>query len=235
MIEAVIFDWGGTLSHYAEVELADMWSLAARRLSEETGRDEAALHAALVAGEVRYWQGVNESQHTGTLGDILRAESEALGLDVTAAVIGEVAQRHLDAWTPHIRHHDDAALALRALRAQGLKIGLLSNTHWPASFFEHFLARDGLDTLIDVRAYTSNMEHSKPHPEAFKYVLSQLGVAPERAVMVGDRPRDDVWGGQRMGMRGVFRPHAHSPALEDVKPDATIRALSELPALIAGW
>jgi hypothetical protein len=38
-----------------------------------------------------------------------------------------------------------------------------------------------------------------------------------------------------MGMRGVFRPHAHSPALGGVRPDAIIQALSELPALIAGW
>jgi putative hydrolase of the HAD superfamily len=235
MIEAVIFDWGGTLSHYAEIELADMWTLAAERLAEETGRDAKALHAALIAGEQRYWLGVNERQHTGTLGDILRAESEALGLDVTAAVISEVAQRHLDAWTPHIRHHDDALAALTKLRAQGAKIGLLSNTHWPDSFHEHFLARDGLDTLIDVRAYTSNMKYSKPHPEAFQYVLAELGVPAERAVMVGDRPRDDVWGGQRVGMRGVLRPHAHSPELGDVKPDAVIQRLAELPALIARW
>ncbi|MET0286001.1 MAG: HAD family hydrolase [Polyangiales bacterium] len=235
MIEAVIFDWGGTLSHYAEIELADMWTLAARQLAEETGRDPDALHRALVAGEQRYWQGVNESQRTGTLGDILRAESEALGLDVTAAVISEVAQRHLDAWTPHIQHHADAVEALRALRAQGIKIGLLSNTHWPDSFHEHFLARDGLDVLIDVRAYTSNMPFSKPHPEAFQHVLDALGVAAGNAVMVGDRPRDDVWGGQRVGMRGVWRPHAHSPELADVKPDAIIQALSELPALTARW
>ena len=60
-------------------------------------------------------------------------------------------------------------------------------------------------------------------------------VSAGNAVMVGDRPRDDVWGGQRVGTRGVFRPHARSPALDDVKPDATIRALSELPALTARW
>jgi putative hydrolase of the HAD superfamily len=234
-LEAVIFDWGGTLSHYAEVELADMWQLAAERLSEETGRDVATLRAALSAGEVRYWKTVNEHQHTGTLGDILRSQAEALGLDVAAALLGEVAQRHLDAWTPHIRHHRDARDALCALRAQGLKIGLLSNTHWPDRFLEHFLGRDGLAELIDVRAYTSHMEHSKPHPEAYLHVLRALDVAPEAAAMVGDRPRDDVWGAQRIGMCGVFRPHAHSPVLGDVVPDATIQTLSELPSLTARW
>jgi putative hydrolase of the HAD superfamily len=97
------------------------------------------------------------------------------------------------------------------------------------------LQRDGLAGLIDVRAYTSNMQHSKPHREAFAHVLSRLGVAPERAVMVGDRPVDDVWGGQQSGMRGIWRPHPMAPELGSVVPDAVIQQLSELPALLASW
>ena len=234
-IEAVVFDWGGTLSLYADIELIDMWYLAADRLALETGRDARELRDRLLAAELRYWDEVKRTQRAGTLHDILEAESQALGLDVTAAVISEVAERHLDAWTPHIRHHADAVPALQALRAQGLNIGLLSNTHWPAAFHERFLERDGLVELIDVRAYTSNMRHSKPHREAFEHVLGKLGVRAERAVMVGDRPIDDVWGGQQVGMRGVWRPHSASPALGDVKPDAVIDQLSQLPALVANW
>ena len=212
-----------------------MWQLAAEHLARETGRSASELHAKLVAAEQRYWDNVNRTQRTGTLGDILAEESRALGLDVTAAVISEAARHHLDAWTPHIQHHADALPTLRALRSRDVKIGLLSNTHWPESFHEHFLERDGLADAIDVRAYTSNMPHSKPHPEAFLHVLQRLGVRPERAVMVGDRPIDDVWGGQRVGMRGVWRPHRATPPLGDVKPDARIEQLAELPDVIAGW
>src|SRR5258707_10142981 len=118
-IEAVIFDWGGTLSEYADIELYDMWKLAAEHLSRITGRAEAELTEKLLAAELRYWDGVKTSQRTGTLGEILAAESSALGLDVTQAVIEEAAQRHLDAWTPHIRHHADAVPTLRALREKG--------------------------------------------------------------------------------------------------------------------
>ena len=49
-------------------------------------------------------------------------------------VLEEVATRHLDSWTPHICHHDDAVPTLGALKEEGLTIGLLSNTHWPRSF-----------------------------------------------------------------------------------------------------
>jgi putative hydrolase of the HAD superfamily len=234
-IKAVVFDWGGTLSEYAEIELVDMWQLAAEHLAVETGHDARALHEQLLAAELRYWEGVNRDQHTGTLTDILTAASTALALDVTSAVISEVAQRHLDAWTPHIQHHAECAEVLESLRAAGIKIGLLSNTHWPEAFHEHFLERDGLARLIDVRAYTSNMTRSKPHRQAYEHVLGRLGVQPAQAVMVGDRPIDDVWGSQQLGMRGVWRPHSRSPALGDVRPDATIQSLHELPALLAGW
>ncbi|MDB4971762.1 MAG: HAD-superfamily hydrolase, subfamily variant 1 [Myxococcaceae bacterium] len=234
-IEAVVFDWGGTLSQWAPVELLDMWQLAAERLAIETGREVGSLRDQLFAAELRYWEGVNREQRTGTLDDILRAESEALGLDVTRAVMSEVAQRHLDAWTPHIQHHSDAVPALRELRERGLKLALLSNTHWPERFIEHFLERDGLRALLDVRAYTSSMTHSKPHRLAYEHVLQRLGVTPRHAVMVGDRPIDDVWGSQQLGMRGIFRRHVGSPPLGDVQPDATIASLSELPELVMRW
>jgi HAD superfamily hydrolase (TIGR01509 family) len=234
-IEAVVFDWGGTLSVYANIELIDMWHLAADHLGRATGRDPAELKDKLLAAELRYWKNVAQTHHTGTLADILAAESSALGLDVTTAVISEAAQRHLDAWTPHIKHHDDAVAALTELRVRGLKIGLLSNTHWPETFHERFLERDGLAPLIDERAYTSNMKHSKPHRDAFEHVLGRLGVRADRAVMVGDRPYDDVWGGQQAGMRAVWRPHDQAPPLGDVKPDAVITRLTELPELIARW
>jgi HAD superfamily hydrolase (TIGR01549 family) len=234
-IRAVIFDWGGTLSRYADIELYDMWKLAAEHLARETGRPEAVLTAQLLSAEEHYWKGVKSSQRTGTLKDILAAASQALGLDVSEAVVGEAAQRHLDAWTPHIAHHADAVPALRELRSAGCKLGLLSNTHWPEAFHEHFLERDGLLELLDVRAYTSNMSHSKPHREAFLHVLNRLRVAPGEAIMVGDRPIDDVWGAQQLGMRGVWRPHPGSPPLGSVKPDAVISTLSELPELVRRW
>ena len=58
-IEAVVFDWGGTLSIYADIDLADMWQLAAEHLARETGRSATELHAKLIAAEQRYWDNVN--------------------------------------------------------------------------------------------------------------------------------------------------------------------------------
>jgi putative hydrolase of the HAD superfamily len=239
--EAVIFDWGGTLSMWADVDLLDMWQLAARHLDP---RHEEALTAALIEAEAESWRRTTSSQESTRLGELLAAASDALGLDVAAAVLEEAAQHHLDAWTPHIRHDPDAVPTLTALRDRGLRIGLLSNTHWPRAFHEHFLERDGLAALIDARVYSSDLEHVKPHPQAFRAALEAVGVDdPATAVFVGDRPFDDVHGARGVGMRAVLRLGANtaswaadtSSASTWLGPDAVIESLPELVELVDAW
>lgn len=231
-IDAVIFDWGGTLSVYADIDLADMWRLAARHLAPER---EDELTARLVAVEAATFDRARTDGLSTRLSEILTAASETLGLDVTEAVLEEAALHHLDSWTPHIRHDPDAPGVLEALRERGLRTALLSNTHWPRSFHEHFLERDGLAAYLDARLYTSEMSHVKPHAEAFAAALRAVGVDdPSRAVFVGDRPFDDVHGAKSNGLRAVLRRNAFVPGY-DVEPDAVIDTLPELLPLVDSW
>jgi len=231
-VEAVIFDWGGTLSVFIDSELVDAWRLAARHLAPDR---EDELTARMVAVEAAFWATTSTHQRSATLADLLSAAARELQLDVAEALLEEAAVRHLDAWTPHVDHDPDAAPTLTALRERGLRIGLLSNTHWPRAFHEHFLQRDGLADLIDARLYTSEMPYQKPHPDAFAAALAAVGVDdPARAVFVGDRPFDDMSGAQAVGMRTVLRPNPWA-APYDVEPDATIAALPELLALVDAW
>ena len=233
--EAVIFDWGGTLSDYAAVELADMWHLAAEHLAPHMPEDEANLIRRFGRIEEEFWARTTTDQRAGTLADLLAAATSELGVDIAEEMMEEAAVRYLDAWTPHIVHDPEAAPTLAALRERSLKIGLLSNTHWPRAFHERFLERDGLAELIDVRLYTSEMPVMKPHPDAFRAALAAVGLKDgERAVFVGDRPLDDISGAQGVGMRAVLRPNALVSSYE-VTPNATITGLPELLPLIDGW
>ena len=75
----------------------------------------------------------------------------------------------------------------------------------------------------------------KPHPEAFRHALDALGVAdPARAVFVGDRLFDDVFGAQRAGMRAVHRVNPQVPDYP-VHADATIERLDELIPIVDRW
>ena len=230
-VEAVIFDWGGTLSIWADVDLLDLWQACAERLAPDRA---AEVREQLVAVEQRAWDRVLTDQRSSRLADMLAEATAELGLDVTDAALELAATQYLDAWTPHVVHDPEAAPMLRQLRRRGLRTGLLSNTHWPRAFHEHFLERDGLGELLDVRCYSSELAHTKPHPEAFRAVLDALAVVPEAAVFVGDRPLDDIAGAQGVGMRAVLRPNA-AVASNGASADAVISSLAELPDLLDEW
>ncbi|HWE53898.1 MAG TPA: HAD family hydrolase [Acidimicrobiales bacterium] len=225
-MEAVIFDWGGTLSVWADVDIEDMWALAARHIAPDRA-DE--LVARLVEVENRAWQRTRTDCRSFRLAELLKEASDAVGADVAEAILEEAETHHLGTWTPHVRHQPDARSTLEELRSMGLSIGLLSNTHWPRHFHEQFLERDGLADLIDVRFYTSDMEYMKPDQRAFDAVTGALGVTD--AVFVGDRLYDDVFGAQRAGMRAVWVRNQGTPD-HQVRPDGIIDRLSELPALV---
>jgi len=232
-LRAVVFDWGGTLTPFHQIDLADLWSVAARILAPDHTEE---LTAALLAAEAESWERVRRhgGMSSATLHDLLTLAAHRTGLAIEETVRDRALEAHLEAWTPHTLTDPEAAPVLRALRARGLRTGLLSNTHWPREWHERILARDGVLDLIDVRVYTSELRHTKPHAEAFRAVLEPLEVRPEEAAMVGDRPFDDISGAAAVGMRTVLLPNDFVPAAE-VAPDATIASLAELLPLVDAW
>ncbi len=75
----------------------------------------------------------------------------------------------------------------------------------------------------------------KPHPEAFRAALEALNVTePARAVFVGDRPFDDIFGARQSGLRAVLRANPEVPPF-DVVPDARIERLFDLIEVIDRW
>jgi putative hydrolase of the HAD superfamily len=232
LISAVIFDWGGTLSRFADIDLADMWRLAAHHFDPARANE---ICERLTAIEAATFARSTTDQRSATLRQILEQASEELGLDVTEAVLEEAGTHYLDSWTPHIVHEPDAVAVLTELKARGVRTGLLSNTHWPRAFHEQFLERDGLADLLDVRLYTSELSHMKPHPSVFRASLEALGVDDaSTAAFVGDRLHDDVFGGRAAGLRTVWRRNDFVPPW-DVDPDATIDTLSDLLAVLEEW
>lgn len=226
-VRAVLFDWGGTLAEHVPVDLLAMWRAAAVVLAPA---DPEPVAAALLAAELRWWAEATEhGDCSGTTEQLVRSVAVRTGLDVA----GALAAYH-GAWEATVRHDPAAVGVLTALRERGLRTGLLSNTHWPRDLHERWLVEAGLRDLLDVRVYTSELEHVKPHPEAFGALLSAVGVPAAQAVFVGDRPRDDVWGAQRAGLRAVLLTGRPVSAFE-VVPDAELANLAELVALVDRW
>jgi HAD superfamily hydrolase (TIGR01662 family) len=130
----------------------------------------------------------------------------------------------------HFFLYDDVAPALRALSARGIKIGLISNSHRSMAAFEQHFELDGL-----IAAAITSFEHGymKPHPSIFEAALTLVGVAADKAVMVGDSIAHDIEGARRAGMRGVLLHRSDEPVTAPAYVPV-IRDLRELERLVVG-
>jgi FMN hydrolase / 5-amino-6-(5-phospho-D-ribitylamino)uracil phosphatase len=232
MLDAVIFDWGGTLTPWKTVDLHDAWRAYAGALHTDDADRAAEAARRLVDADLARWAGVRDEHRAFTIAQVL---ADAAADHDTAAL-----DAYRDSWV-HATHTDpEAAPMLAALRDRGLRLGILSSTPWPAAWHEEWLRRDGVLHLFDACVWSSDLPVTKPHPDAFRAALDAVGVAdPARAVYVGDRPYDDVSGAKALGMRAVLVPHSDIPAHQqvpvDVAPDGVLARLADLPDLIADW
>lgn len=235
MIRAVIFDWGGTLTPWHEIDLLAQWYAYAEIYDPVNA---ASLAARLRDAEMHRWRVQllsNGQTSTGALDRIFMDE----GIDLDSDLHQQALQNYLRFWDPHTLADPQAESLLQALRADGLAIGVLSNTLWPRTHHEAVFERDGLLPLIDAAAYTSEMPMAKPHVEAFATIARMLQVHPHEAVFVGDRIWDDILGAQQAGMKAIHIPHSRIPNEQvpdaSAVPDAVIGELVEVLEIVRGW
>jgi HAD superfamily hydrolase (TIGR01509 family) len=146
--------------------------------------------------------------------------------------VERVARGIYDDWAEH-RHfvlYDDVPGALRVLKAQGFRLGLISNSHRPLESFDAYFDLEG---LISVRVSSADHGFLKPHPSIFHAALELMRVRPEDAAMVGDSFSHDVVGARQVGMRPILIARGDAPVVGDDAGVAVIRSLDELPALLS--
>jgi putative hydrolase of the HAD superfamily len=234
-IRAVIFDWGGTLTPWHDIDLHSQW-YAYSEIFDPVNASTMA--AELAQAEVQRWRTQQESAGAISTGALESVFIER-GIDTSSALHLRALSAYLDFWDPHTKADPDAIELLSSLREEGLLIGVLSNTMWPRRHHEEVFARDQLLHLIDAAAYTSEMAVAKPHSEAFLTIAGALGVEPEEAVFVGDRPWDDILGAQQVGMRTVWIPHSKIPVEQmpddSAVPDAIAHRLGDVLGFVRDW
>jgi HAD superfamily hydrolase (TIGR01509 family) len=90
---------------------------------------------------------------------------------------------------------------LETAKNRGVRLGLVSD--YPAS---RKLLAMGLETYFSavLTAQDDRVGVFKPAPNGLKVALAELGVEPDRAVYIGDRPSVDGETAQRAGVAGVI-------------------------------
>lgn len=233
MIEAVIFDWGGTLTRWRPIDIPATWQAVAAVALAGSHRDAVTeLGARLAEVDERLWARCRDGCESTRFADVL-AEC---GLPES----GDLLAAHLGEWESATELDPDVPAVLSGLRERGVRVGVLSNTIWPRSQHEAWFARDGVLGLIDGAVYSSEIAWAKPHPQAFLAAAAAVGVTdPGRVLFVGDRPFEDIHGAARVGMRTALVPfttigdHERGPVQGEA--DAVLERLLDVLALIDSW
>ncbi len=245
MIRAVIFDMGGTLLRYRREGMRtwrDMEDAGIRgiyRYLLDQGHplppheDEyvEAMFQRLAEG----WQQATGGQISLRAVDWIAAGAAAHRLRLDEAALLEAARHYARPLRDGLTAMPGAAETLTWLRAVGYRTALISNTMWPAELHLEDLDKHGLLAHLEHTIFSGDAGIWKPDARIFHHACAALGVAPAEAVFVGDNPREDIAGAQGAGLRAVWHRGDEFPLPTDLRPDATIDNLPELPALLARW
>ena len=236
-VGAVIFDWGGTITPWHTVDVDEQWRVFAREYHvDET---DPALAEELA---VRIWEaesaGWGRGRSEGASARIEEILAEAgVVADDPRAVAGLAAYEAF--WEPHTWTDPQIGPLWEALRDNGIRVGVLSNTIWSRDYHRGLLERDGVLHLVDADVYSSETPWVKPNPEIFLEASRRIGVDPRGCVYVGDRGYEDVHGPQSAGMRAILVPHSDIPEYQQVAheatPDAVVHELKDVLDIALRW
>ncbi len=251
MIKGVTFDWWHTI---AETPWPD-YDAHMRKIRVERIREAFSDRGLVVEPEVLYraydrhtellvqkWK-----EHVDLSGEEqLQAFLEFAGLDAAdadlldalAASFGDAIRTKLPILYPHV------SAVLGALKRQGYRIGLISNTGRTWGRFLRPIQDDlGVGKFFDDRVFSDELGIRKPEPGIFEASLGHLGLRPDEVVHVGDDLEADVAGSKALGLRAVWfdvgheSEHAvHNPAAPGTAlPDAAIHDHRELLEVLERW
>jgi HAD superfamily hydrolase (TIGR01549 family) len=208
-LRAVLFDVDFTLAKPGP----DLGPEGYRRMGERYGLElEPGLYPEARAAALASLQRHPELRHDEELWFAF-TERIVRGMGGDADPARDLAVEMTRAWerSENFDLYDDVLPVLGALRARGLKLGLVSNGGREIS---DFVAHHRLD--VDCAIASRAHGWIKPHESIFLAALELIGVGPADAAMVGDSVEDDIEGAAALGMRTVLidREGHHSDGVQ---------------------
>ena len=174
--------------------------------------------------------GIEEPGTLRVLKDLLRKTNNSLPDEVA-----EKALRAMYAVTQtNWRVERDAVATLRILRKRGYRLGAVSNVSDEKNALE-ILDKARMRSAFEVVITSEAHGRRKPAASIFQAALDHFQVEAPTAVMIGDSYEADILGAHALGLSTIwFTKYAVALRAEpSVRPDATLRELSDIPVLLS--
>ncbi len=242
-VRAVLFDVGDTLWGLYGDEHQEAIIRAVKGLPELASLgDSCPPPAELLAAVARSFAqeysrilGGDYRQPTGE--SIVRRGLQNLGLECLDGLPASLLDciMEADVLTSAGREDPGMIAPLARLRERGLLLGAVSNTYWRGDQLRRALDLRGFLRHLSVVIASSELGLEKPHESLFREPLRILRVEPREAVFVGDNLFCDVRGARTAGLRAVQTVQFRRDEAQDIRPDAVIEHLRDLPDLLESW
>ena len=231
-VDAVIFDWGGTLTRWHDVDFHAESLALAQAVVNAPHHDATEITARLHAAGDAVWGRSRDHQQSATVADLF----DEAGLDHDPALL----TAYYEFWEPHTFTDPEVGPLFEALRADGIKVGVLSNTIWPRAWHEGFFERDGVRRPDRRR----RLHQRDPVDEAVAGARSRRRWTPSARPT---RPGASTWATGSSTTSGAPTTRACGPSTSRTadpaepgrphrgRPDAVVAPLAEIPDLVRGW
>jgi putative hydrolase of the HAD superfamily len=184
--------------------------------------------------EIRVWYWGDAKRHRRGRLNLSKARREIvaaalLRLNIDAPTLAnEIADTFAREREAALQPMPGAIDALQRLRGRGVRLALITNGN--AEGQRRKIERFELAERFDCIVIEGEFGVGKPDERIYRHALEALNVRPEETWMVGDNLEWDVSAPQRLGILGIWLDHAGQglPETSQVRPDRTIRSLSEL-------
>jgi putative hydrolase of the HAD superfamily len=237
-VQVVFFDLGNTLFYDKAAAWPKVYARAEVALWRALRRSGVTTPAATVYGKsdtlLGYYyalrgEGTREPGVFQVLGDLLKPHVQGIS-DATITLALRAMYRVTQTnW----RLERDAASTLRAVQRRGFRVGAISNGSYDWNALE-LLNRDRLRRYFDMVLTSAAHGSRKPDASIFQAALDHFRVDPGRTAMIGDSYEADILGAAALGMHTIWltRRVPLDAVAVTFQPDATARALREVPALL---
>jgi putative hydrolase of the HAD superfamily len=149
--------------------------------------------------------------------------------DVSSPIVAAATAEFCEEFMTFVYLDENTESLLRILHGK-YKLGIISNFAIPECV-DKLLKTHDLDKLFDAIVVSGAVNKRKPSPEVFERTLKALGVSASETVFVGDTLDADIEGAKAVGMKAVYIER-RIEKVEQVRPDQTIKSLSELPMVL---